>query len=419
MNKTFTVFLYELKAAIRTKSFIFTSLFIIFGIVIGSLILRAISSGGVENSPLKDFVPTSQEERLKDTNIAVYNEKDNKVSLDKIFPGAKLVEENSRENLEKAIENQKVEFGLVITSDQEYELVYYIAPTLPSDAMDLEEGLRTLYVNDKIKDKGISLEDIKKIENEFNINTKVTSLKGNNMMTIPVAMFISVVLYMLIIINGQIASMNVAREKNDRTMELLITSTNPSYLINGKVLASFVQSILTLLAIVVGGLIAYLINKDLIGSMLTNISFNIDPLVVVIAICYFIAGYILYLYIYAALGATVSTTEEINSAVAPVMIIVVAVYFAAIAALSNPNPDNLLLKILSFIPFSSMFTMHARYALTSVPLVEIAISFGILLVTTIILSVFCVKLYRKASLNYGNENKLINRLKKSSSKKNK
>lgn len=215
--------------------------------------------------------------------------------------------------------------------------------------------------------------------------------------------------------NGQIASMNVAREKNDRTMELLITSTDSRNLIHGKVLASFVQSIVTLLAVVVSVIVGLIINKDSIDTLLETLSklnFTLDPIVILIFLAFFIVGYILYLYIYAALGATVSNTEEINTALGPIMIIVVLVYLATVFALSLPDPDNIVLKILSFIPFSSMFVIHTRYAITDMTLMEVGISFGILLVTTLILSAISVRIYRSASLNYGNRDKLSNKIRK-------
>ncbi|MFB0972503.1 MAG: ABC transporter permease, partial [Neofamilia sp.] len=145
---------------------------------------------------------------------------------------------------------------------------------------------------------------------------------------------------------------------------------------------------------------------------LSKLNFTLDPIVILIFLAFFIVGYILYLYIYAALGATVSNTEEINTALGPIMIIVVLVYLATVFALSLPDPDNIVLKILSFIPFSSMFVIHTRYAITDMTLMEVGISFGILLVTTLILSAISVRIYRSASLNYGNRDKLSKIIKK-------
>lgn len=420
MNKLFTIFSYELKSAIRTKSFIFTTAFIILGLVLGSLLLKYIilnENSSFEETIENTFIGDQNTDKIKKVGYILENDSFDEKVIKELYPNYQMEAAASREDLTKKIGEDKLDLGVVFSKDNKLELLYNIAPAFSKESVDLVDGLKTYFANQELSKYKISIEKVREIENKINVETKITSLKGNNAATIPVAMFISVILYMLIIINGQIASMNVAREKNDRTMELLITSINPKYLINGKVLASFAQSMLTILSIGVGVFVAYMINKDFISTLIANKSFSIDPMIIVIAIMYFVVGYILYLYIYAALGATVSTTEEINSAVAPIMIVVVVVYFTTIMALSNPNPNNALLKILSFVPFSSMFTMHARYALAEVPMTEVFISFGLLLLTTIILSALCVKLYRNASLNYGNENKLFRRVKKIFSKK--
>ncbi|MDO5028389.1 MAG: ABC transporter permease [Bacillota bacterium] len=412
MNKVFTVFLYELKASLRNKSFIITTLFIIGSFIIGSLLLRYFSSQG--SNPFVD----EGEGTAKEVGLIIEESSLEKEDLEKIFPVYNFVDLKSEKDLEEKLKDQSLDFALLIKNDVNLELVYNIAPAIPNDLYLIEDEIKSYFVDKDLASYDLSLEKIQAMKDDLSISIDSRSLKGNNLATVPITILISVLLYMLIIVNGQMAAMNVAREKNDRTMELLITSTKPSHLINGKVFASFVQSILILLSVALGAFLGFLINKDFIVNILTNMSFNLDPMILIISLIYFIMGYIMYLYIYAALGATVSTTEEISTAVAPISIVVVAVYFATVFALSNPDPNNGLLRILSFIPFSSMFTMHARYALTNVALVEVGISFVILLATTVILSVLSVKLYRSASLNYGNRSKLGRIIKRSLKKKN-
>lgn len=414
MNKSLTVFLYELKAGLRTKSFIITLIFIIVGLIIGSLVLNFfITKEGGPN--LGAF--GSEEGDQKDIGVLLIDSSLTDKDLEKILPAYKINKVKDASDLETSLQNENLDLGLIIKNDRDLELVYNIAPAFPTDSYAIEDGLKTYFVDKDLESYGINLKKVQELKDSYKISTSLRSLKGNNTATVPITIIISVILYMLIIINGQMAAMNVAREKNDRTMELLITSTKPSYLINGKVFASFVLSLIILLAVGLGTFAGYLINREVIGDFLSNISFTLDPMIIVIALLYFILGYIMYLYIYAALGATVSSTEELSTAVAPITMIVVFVYFGTIFALSNSDPNNVLLKVLSFVPFSSMFTMHARYALTQVPMVEVAISFGILLVTTIILSLLSVRLYRSASLNYGNRSKLTRALRRAFKKK--
>lgn len=414
MNKSLTVFLYELKAGLRTKSFIITLIFIIVGLIIGSAVLNFFitKEGGPD---LGGF--GSEEGDQKEMGVLLDDSTLTEKDLEKILPAYKINKVKDASDLEASLQNENLDLGLIIKNDRDLELVYNIAPAFPTDSYAIEDGLKTYFVDKDLESYGINLKKVQELKDSYKISTSLRSLKGNNTATVPVTIVISVILYMLIIINGQMAAMNVAREKNDRTMELLITSTKPSHLINGKVFASFVLSLIILLAVGLGTLGGYLINREVIGDFLANMSFTIDPMIIVIALLYFVLGYIMYLYIYAALGATVSSTEELSTAVAPITMIVVFVYFGAIFALSNSDPNNILLKVLSFVPFSSMFTMHARYALTQVPMVEVAISFGILLVTTIILSMLSVRLYRSASLNYGNRSKLSRVIRKAFKKK--
>lgn len=414
MNKSLTVFLYELKAGLRTKSFIITLIFIIVGLIIGSAVLNFFMTK--EGGPDLGAFGSGDGDQ-KEMGVLLVDSSLTDADLEKILPAYKINKIKDASDLEAKLQNEDLDLGLIIKNDRDLELVYNIAPAFPSDSYAIEDGLKTYFVDKDLEAYGINLKKVQELKESYKISTSLRSLKGNNTATVPITMIISVILYMLIIINGQMASMNVAREKNDRTMELLITSTKPSHLINGKVFASFVLSLIILLALGLGTFGGYLINREVIGDFLANMSFTLDPMIIVIALLYFILGYIMYLYIYAALGATVSSTEELSTAVAPITMIVVFVYFGTIFALSNSDPNNILLKVLSFVPFSSMFTMHARYALTQVPMVEVAISFGILLVTTIILSLLSVKLYRSASLNYGNRSKLSRAIRRAFKKK--
>lgn len=89
--------------------------------------------------------------------------------------------------------------------------------------------------------------------------------------------------------------------------------------------------------------------------------------------------------------------------------IFVIVFFISMFGLSNS--DSLLIKIASFIPFSSSMTMLIRVAMGTISNFEILISFIILLSSTILTALASAKIYRLATLMYGNPIKLRNVLK--------
>ncbi|HSP21746.1 MAG TPA: ABC transporter permease, partial [Planococcus sp. (in: firmicutes)] len=122
--------------------------------------------------------------------------------------------------------------------------------------------------------------------------------------------------------------------------------------------------------------------------------------VVLVYILFSVLGYILYLFIYAALGSLVSKVEDVNSAVTPITFLFILAYLAATFATNAP--DNTIVKVTSFIPFISLFTMPIRYMLTSVPVASLLVSSGIMLLTVALFAWLSIHIYKFGALNYGN-----------------
>ena len=120
-------------------------------------------------------------------------------------------------------------------------------------------------------------------------------------------------------------------------------------------------------------------------------------------------GYIFYAFIYAALGALVSKTEDIGKSIGSVNFIFVIGFFIAIFGLMNP--DSVIVKIASYIPFTSCMTIVTRVALGSISIIEMIISTIILIVSTLLIGVLASKIYRMGTLRYGNPIKLTHAIK--------
>ena len=88
----------------------------------------------------------------------------------------------------------------------------------------------------------------------------------------------------------------------------------------------------------------------------------------------------------------------------------VIVFFISMYGMMG-NADSLIVKIASFVPFSSAMTMLIRVAMGTVTNIEIIISFVILVISTILVAWAAIKIYRLATLRYGNPIKLKNALK--------
>ena len=188
-------------------------------------------------------------------------------------------------------------------------------------------------------------------------------------------------------------------------MELLITSTKPKTLILGKVAAAGLMGVLQISALVLTVFIGFMLNKTNYPEILLGMiqgSMTLDTLFVYIL--FSVLGYILYLFIYASLGSLVSKVEDVSAAVAPITFLFVFAYLAA--SLAMQMPDNAIIKVTSFIPFVSLFTMPIRYMLTSVPFLSIVVSSVIMIGTVGLFAALSIYIYRFGSLNYGNRIKL-------------
>ena len=123
-----------------------------------------------------------------------------------------------------------------------------------------------------------------------------------------------------------------------------------------------------------------------------------------------IFGYLLYAFIFGMLGALVSKTEDISKSSTPVTMIYIAAFLIAMFGMSSP--DSVLMKVASFIPFTSCNSMFIRVAMGTVSAAEIAISALILVLSCGAAGFLAAKIFRFGTLRYGNPIKFTNALKK-------
>jgi ABC-2 type transport system permease protein len=98
-----------------------------------------------------------------------------------------------------------------------------------------------------------------------------------------------------------------------------------------------------------------------------------------------VVGYIMYLFLYAALGSTVSKVEDVNNATGFIQFIFIGGYLAASFAMNMPSSG--VAVVTSMIPFTSLMVMPLRSAIVTVPFWQHLVSGSLLLLTTVFLAV--------------------------------
>lgn len=216
------------------------------------------------------------------------------------------------------------------------------------------------------------------------------------------------ILYMMILIYGNQIGVSVASEKSNRAIEILTTSCSPNAMIFGKVIAGAITGVLQTICILGSCLLAYQLNADAWNHMLDPF-LNIPAIVLITFALFGVFGYLLFSFLFGAIGALCSKVEEVNGATMPIQLLIIAVFMISFMTLSAP--DSLLATIVSYVPFTSWMCMFINVAVGSATIVEIAISFTLLVATTIAMGFLGAKLYRRGTLSYGNSMKLGNLLK--------
>lgn len=400
MMKQFkNVFKFELMGMLKSKNMIITT--IVMAAII--LILTTVPSfiawfGGEEDSEVAVDTEVSME---AEEYHLVYDTAELEEELSPLLSGKTYSDE---EDLKQAVLDEEVEAGFVIHDYNNYTYISYDRSLNSFQQMTFEEQLKFANEQRLFEQEGIDSAKVYEIMNTPIEYDNVTLGKdAGSGMAIAFAMIF--IMYMLILLYGTNVATSVAREKDSRTMELLITATKPKTLILGKVAAAGTMGVLQVSTLILTALIGFMFNQtnypDFLIEMIQG-SMTVDTLLVYIL--FSVLGYILYLFIYASLGSLVSKVEDVSSAVAPITFLFVFAYLAATLAMQMP--DNTIIKVTSFIPFVSLFTMPIRYMLTSVPLLSVLASSAIMIVTVILFAALSIYIYRFGSLNYGNKLKL-------------
>ncbi|MGI6278964.1 MAG: ABC transporter permease [Acutalibacteraceae bacterium] len=402
MNQFGKIFNFELKSYFKNKIFVGVTVFLVLLITALMFYPRIKDTFKTETDTLTDnravmlVKPVSQEksEITKTAFAAAFANYD-----------VRLTEAN-KEQIAKSIRSGEAECAFVITGDTSY--TYYVNNLSMYDVNSAvaEEVLQNLYRINAMIGSGMSPEQASAVM-DVKIEGKTEKLGVDQMQNYWYTYIMIFALYMVILLYGQMVATNVASEKSSRAMELLITSAKPVSMMFGKVLASCLAGLIQLVAIFSSSVICYNLNKSywkdnwVVGSI-----FDMPPNLLLYMILFFVLGFFIYAFLYGAIGSTATKLEDINTSVMPVTMLFIIAFFIVIFSLASSRVDTVLMKICSFIPFTSPMAMFTRIAMSTVAWYEIAASVAILIISVIGVGIISAKIYRVGVLLYGTAPKL-------------
>lgn len=300
--------------------------------------------------------------------------------------------------------------------------------TKSSVSADLSKVLK----KEKIKTLGLSEDQLVSLDKNFDLNTEnvVDNNKADSGLDFGVKSGLSMVLmyavFMFIIIYGVRVMRSVLEEKNNRVVEIIISSVKPFDLMMGKILGvtlvALTQFVIWITMSVLGAIFlntgfqamqkqipggeksSEMLQKFDITETATKVSHILldmnFPLIIFVFIVFFLLGYIFYSSMYAAIGSAVDNETETQQFTLFAIIPLTLGMYGSFTIMNNP--EGPLGFWLSIIPFTSPVAMIARIPF-GVPAWQIALSMALLIVSTLLMIFVAAKIYRVGILMYGNK----------------
>jgi len=399
MKKILTIAKWEYIEKIKTKIFlislIITPLIIILFSVLPTLLagkenIRTKAIGVVDDSEIYLQPMSSELEKYR---------------IDKDQPNYILLNLNDKRKSNSEIKNEadksvilnKIEGYLLISNgNTDSASVQYRSESIGSfdDIRRFEDIINKIRVQNELKAKGIDPEIADVLEKKINIEQIKIEKSGEegkqNFMLVFLSAFVFILLLMMMVIySGQMLVRSLIEEKSNRLIEILISSCTSEELLAGKIIGlaslGFTQI-----------LIWSLIGIGLVGSTLIPFGAfeNILPMLL-----YFVIGFIFYTTIFVGIGSIVSTEQEAQQITTYISLILILPVVIAVPAIQNP--DSMIVKVLSFIPFTIPSIMLLRFKIETVQLIDIILTLSIMIFSIILTLKLSAKIFRIGILSYG------------------
>lgn len=219
---------------------------------------------------------------------------------------------------------------------------------------------------------------------------------SSNPLTFFLPYVVTFLFYIVILTSSSLLLNNISSEKQNRMMEILMTSVTPSQMLTGKIIA---LGLAGLLQTVVWSGSGYLLLQFSGKTFALGDAFMLPPSILIWGIVFFLLGYAVYASLMAGLGALVPNIRE-ASQTTTVIILPLIVPLMFISSLIQA-PDGPLSVVLSLFPLTSPVSMMTRLAATTVPLWQTALAAVLLAGTAFVLVKSAARMFRAQNLLSG------------------
>lgn len=332
---------------------------------------------------------------------------------------------DSEEAGKKQLADEKVDAFLIVTSEADSIKGELLSESSMGQTTELtvQQLLSGLQASGRAAALGLSQEQVASLSEPANFSKQKVSFtedgkmelgEDNSSIQYIVSYVGTIILFMFILTYAQIIAQEIASEKGTRIMEVILSSTRAQVHFYAKLTGVIMVALAQLLAYAGIFAISYYWIKDI--SMVKDVlaNFSIDGLFgpfLIYSVIFVLLGILIYSVLSALCGSLVNKAEDTAKAIIPVTYLSLAGYMLGLI-LGGTDPNNIILRVTSYIPFLSSFIMPVRLANDTVGIGGAAVSVAILAVSTLALMLISARMYKSNVLIY-NDNGILASLKQS------
>lgn len=332
---------------------------------------------------------------------------------------------DSEEAGKKQLADEKVDAFLIVTSEADSIKGELLSESSMGQTTELmvQQLLSGLQASGRAAALGLNQEQVASLSEPANFSKQKVSFtedgkmelgEDNSSIQYIVSYVGTIILFMFILTYAQIIAQEIASEKGTRIMEVILSSTRAQVHFYAKLTGVIMVALAQLLAYAGIFAICYYWIKDI--SMVKDVlaNFSIDGLFgpfLIYSVIFVLLGILIYSVLSALCGSLVNKAEDTAKAIIPVTYLSLAGYMLGLI-LGGTDPNNIILRVTSYIPFLSSFIMPVRLANDTVGIGGAAVSVAILAVSTLALMLISARMYKSNVLIY-NDNGILASLKQS------
>lgn len=208
-----------------------------------------------------------------------------------------------------------------------------------------------------------------------------------------------VLFYILVTMFGSQMLTSTTEEKENRVIEMLLTTVKAKTLIIGKILSLILLALIQIIAILIPILVIYLQFGDMLAIPSIDLaSLPLDPLRITIGAIIFALSFLLFTGLLVAIGAAVPTAREASGFFGLIMMFIFGPLYAVTLFVSAPHSQ--IVTFLSFFPFTAPIPLMLRNAVGNLSISEAVIGILVLGISATIILAVAIRLFRYGALEY-------------------